>query len=86
MTFNPWQQPGYPAPQVYPQPYYRQPVQPRPQAVVPRPQPRPVAAVPPARPAVRPVQVPPPEQLGIRLDDSPAVVVPAPGQIGIRLE
>jgi hypothetical protein len=35
---------------------------------------------------VRPVQVPPPEQLGIRLADPPAVVVPAPDRIGIRLE
>jgi hypothetical protein len=33
----------------------------------------------------QPVTVPPPEQLGIRLDD-PAIVVPAPEQLGIRLE
>jgi hypothetical protein len=35
----------------------------------------------------KPVVVPPPEALGIRLDDAPAaVVVPAPEELGIRLE
>jgi hypothetical protein len=58
----------------------------------PKPQPAPVAALPapdfaPAQPvaATRPVEVPPPEQLGITLGE-PAVAVPEPGRLGIRIE
>jgi len=43
------------------------------------PDPEPVAV------AVRPIVVPSPEKLGIRLE-APAVVVPAPDKLGIRLE
>ncbi len=64
----------------------------------PRPQPRPAAAAtkpqPPARlpdtvaaaPQVRPVTVPPPEALGIRLDDSPGAAIPDPDRLGIKLD
>jgi hypothetical protein len=46
----------------------------------------PAVARPRAEPiATKSVEVPPPEQLGIRLD-SPAVVVPEPEKLGIRLE
>lgn len=80
MAGAPWGQPAYPA---YP---YAQPL---PQPYRP-PQPRaPVATRPPPRPAVpvvRRVEVPPPEKLGIRLADAPAVVVPPPETLGISLE
>jgi hypothetical protein len=46
-------------------------------AVAPRPQPRPVVAA-------RPVEVPSPEELGIRLDAEP-VVIPEPAALGITL-
>jgi hypothetical protein len=38
--------------------------------------------------AVRPVEVPPPERIGITLDDTPAapVNVPDPEKLGIKLE
>jgi hypothetical protein len=32
------------------------------------------------------IEVPPPHQLGIHLDDAPAVVVPEPGKLGIKLD
>jgi hypothetical protein len=63
-----------------PVPYYapvRQQVQPKPPA------PKPVAPV--AKPRAASIQVPPPEQLGIHLDDAP-LVVPAPQELGIDLE
>ena len=62
--------------------------QPRPAAQQPRPQAsRPASvALPPLEPiAFKPVELPPPEVLGIRLDD-PAVVVPAPEKLGIKLD
>ncbi len=45
----------------------------------PRPQPRPPAV------ASRPVEVPPPDALGIHLDPEPAVTVPDPDALGIKL-
>jgi hypothetical protein len=88
--FDPYMQLGaFPSPQ----PYYATPPQqsrptPRPVAQQPRPQqsrPAPVA-MPPLEPvAYKPVELPPPEVLGIRLDD-PAIVVPAPEKLGIKLE
>lgn len=62
-----------------PQPYYApQPQrQPAPKPVAVRPQPRPVEAPKPVR-----AEVPPPEQLGIALEDPP-VVVPTPKELGI---
>jgi hypothetical protein len=35
--------------------------------------------------ALRPAELPPPDRLGIRLDDPP-VVMPAPEKLGIRLD
>jgi hypothetical protein len=81
MMSDPWARPIYAAPPPYrPVPVPRVPV-----AVTPRPQPRPAVPVT-AVPVVRRVDVPPPETLGIRLDDPPAVPVPPPETLGITLE
>ena len=61
---------------------------PRPVAQQPKPQPsRPASvALPPLEPvALKPVELPPPEVLGIRLDD-PLVAIPAPEKLGIKLD
>ncbi|HEY1190020.1 MAG TPA: hypothetical protein VGE74_20385 [Gemmata sp.] len=66
-----------------PQPYYApQPIvrQPQPKPVAVRPQPKPVEAPKPVR-----AVVPPPDQLGIALEDPP-VVVPTPKELGIDLD
>ena len=88
--FDPFMHQAFPAPQ----PYFAAPPQPRPaprpvvyQQPQPRPQPPKLArAAAPAEPvALKPVELPAPEALGIHLD-APAVVLPAPEQLGIRLE
>jgi hypothetical protein len=88
--FDPYMQLGaFPTPQ----PYYAAPPQqprpaPRPVAQQPRPQPsRPASvALPPLETvASKPVELPPPEVLGIRLDD-PLVTIPAPEKLGIKLD
>jgi hypothetical protein len=84
VTFAPWSQPVYPAPQPY-----RPPQVVRPAAAAPRPQqparPAALVAAAPTKPAIASVTVPPPEQLGITLSE-PAVVVPEPAKLGITLE
>jgi hypothetical protein len=101
LGFNPYMQAGgFSAPMPYYQPQaYQQPrSQSRPQQLPvpsspivyqtkPRPQLAPIA-VPPQTDviAARLVEVPSPERLGIRLDDSPAVVVPEPAKLGIKIE
>ena len=93
LGFDPYMQAGgFSAPMpYYPPQAYQQP-RPTPSAPVvyqtkPRPQIAPIA-VPPQTEVVaaRLVEVPSPERLGIRLDDSPAVVVPEPAKLGIKIE
>jgi hypothetical protein len=100
MTFSPYAQP---ATLNMPYPYYspvpqqqwlgtrQQAVQQQPQPrkqTQPQPKPAEVVTLPPAQEVARHVDVPRPEQLGIRLDAPavPAVVVPAPEMLGIRLD
>jgi hypothetical protein len=87
----PAQQPYFaapPQPRVHPaRPVVYQQPQPRPQPPRPAQTTTPIAARPrpnPAPVAYKPVELPPPEQLGIRLDE-PAVV-PPPEKLGIRLD
>jgi len=77
-----------------PQPYYAAPHQPRPAprpVVYQQPQARPQtpklarAAAPVEPGALKPVELPTPEALGIHLD-APAVVLPAPESLGIHLD
>lgn len=87
MTFAPGQgfDGGYVVPR--PQPRRVRPVaQPVAAAPIPRPQPRP-APKPVVREevAMRPVVVPPPEELGIELAPPP-VMIPEPGVLGIELK
>ena len=89
-----------PAPYFPPQPRY-QPYQPQQHATVihqppqpqpryqPRPDPTPLPEPEPLAPvASHTIEVPPPEQLGIHLDQpaTPRVVVPDPAKLGIRLD
>jgi hypothetical protein len=89
--FDPFMQSGGFAPQ----PYFVQPQprpQPRPAVQQPRPQtsrPIPVAAIsrPQDRVETQVYSLPPPEQLGIRLNDPAAATkLPPPEQLGIRLD
>jgi hypothetical protein len=102
MSFAPYAQPAFGTPYQYyqlaPQQQWlgsqQQWPAPRQQAVQQQPrkqaQPKPaeVATLPPLQEVTRHVEVPRPEQIGIRLDEPtvPAVVVPAPEKIGIRLD
>lgn len=76
-----------PRPQPRPARVAPRPVAPTPPRSAPVPQPRTETAT---VAAVRPVVVPPPEDLGIRVDAGPAlppqVVVPDAGDLGISLE
>jgi hypothetical protein len=82
-----YQPQGLPGTMPYPQPTYQSLPRPRPQVIAPKPQ-RPAPTAQPEPVAARQVEVPPPEQLGIRLDDRvlPVVVVPDPEKLGIRLD
>jgi hypothetical protein len=86
-----------PAPATYPQPVYQPPARqvttlPRPQIEAPKPtppQPGQVATLPqPERMEVLPVDVPSPQQLGIRLEEPavPPIVIPDPAKLGIKGE
>jgi hypothetical protein len=78
--------PVYPAPNYqYQQPIqYRQPVVQQRAPVAAAPKPQPLPAKPQA--ALAKAVVPPPDALGIHLDDVPIVDVPEPAKLGIRLE
>jgi hypothetical protein len=65
------------APWGYAPPVYQQPAPPPARTVT---LPRPVVDP----PAVRPVAVPPPDVLGVKLD-APAVTIPPPADLGIEL-
>jgi hypothetical protein len=90
---------GFPPPQPYyaapaqprptPRPVVYQPPQPRPRETRPATPTKSIAAIaqrePEAPIALKPVELPSPDQLGIRLDEPP-VVLPAPEKLGIRLD